>query len=226
MPLLEAVKVLLLSTVSFFAALGVTPFVKKILHTYGFHYLDQGPKIIQNVGFVGNIGWYDYTFRIPEKKLHQQQIIKQGKLIDDFKFLDDSDYACKEVHYTDGDRDYFTAWNDREFIRWQFTDKQFLQYCLTKLEEQVGLIYDDVNCIVSATHHLPFENLIYDRENVGFMYGRAFMGSKKIGELLLKYPKVKISISGHSHFPMEKVNGSIRCYNVSNTIPQLTEIIV
>ncbi len=29
---------------------------------YNFHLLDKEPFIYQNVGFIGNVGWYDYSF--------------------------------------------------------------------------------------------------------------------------------------------------------------------
>ena len=32
----------------------------------GFHFLDDGPAVVNGVGFVGNVGWFDYGFRKPE----------------------------------------------------------------------------------------------------------------------------------------------------------------
>lgn len=44
----------------------------KIVNQSGFHYLDQKPFIKGKVGFVGSVGWYDYSFKdsslpIPER---------------------------------------------------------------------------------------------------------------------------------------------------------------
>ncbi len=35
----------------------------RIVRKYGFHYLDGSPKIIGKYGFVGNMGWYDYSMK-------------------------------------------------------------------------------------------------------------------------------------------------------------------
>ncbi|MFC1812330.1 metallophosphoesterase [Thermodesulfobacteriota bacterium] len=34
-----------------------------LVRSCGFHYLDSGPKIINGVGFVGNMGWYDFSMK-------------------------------------------------------------------------------------------------------------------------------------------------------------------
>lgn len=43
--------------------------IPKIVKQCGFHYLDQKPFMKGNVGFVGNIGWYDYSFRNYKKPI-------------------------------------------------------------------------------------------------------------------------------------------------------------
>lgn len=44
----------------------------RITKQCGFHYLDQKPFIKGKVGFVGNIGWYDYSFKDKSKPIPPQ----------------------------------------------------------------------------------------------------------------------------------------------------------
>src|SRR3989344_5149146 len=44
----------------------------RIVKQYGFHYLDQKPFTKGEVGFVGNIGWDDYSFKDKNKPIPSQ----------------------------------------------------------------------------------------------------------------------------------------------------------
>ena len=49
------------------SVLRYTQTLPAIFKQHNFHLLDQGPVIKQDIGFVGNMGWYDYSFRITDE---------------------------------------------------------------------------------------------------------------------------------------------------------------
>jgi len=62
--------------------------LKLMVQKHGFHYLDGGPKIIGDVGFVGSMGWYDYS-------------MKPGTVRDDVHFLQEGVSGKLKWHQLD-----------------------------------------------------------------------------------------------------------------------------
>ena len=140
----------------------------------GFHYLDKGPFAREGVGFIGNIGWYDYSFRNTEIGLTLE------------------DYKRKSVPGRCG-------WNDRHFVQWELTDEQFTENCLQRLRRHYSQIENDADVVVSVLHHLAFRDLLYPQASYPLEFCRAYLGSERFGQLLLRCPKVKYVICGHRH---------------------------
>lgn len=166
--------------------------IPEFAERHGFHYLDNEPFVQDNVAVVGNIGWYDYSFRKPELEVPMRMYER--------KTLPG---ACR--------------WNDVDYIRWPYSDVEFTERTLSRLEAHLERIKDNVTDIVCVTHHIPFSNMVTRRDDVGWSFGNAFMGSQRIGELLLKYDKVCCAICGHSHIEGRYENGHIQCINVGST---------
>jgi putative phosphoesterase len=163
----------------------------EIYHQCGFHGLDYAPTVINDIGFVGTVGWYDYSFREPALDLPLETYEK--------KILDDG-----------------TIWMDIRYIRWKYTDPEFTNLTLAKLREQISIVETKCETIIAALHHLPFENLVMRRADRAWSFANAFMGSAKYGEELLKHPTVKYAICGHTHVQRAAQNGHMNCFSIGS----------
>ncbi len=165
--------------------------------------LMKKPYIINDVAFVGTIGWYDYSFA--PKWL--------GLSIDDFR--------AKAFG--------MRVWSDKDYVKLPIDDKEFTLYLLDKLEEDIKRVYKKVDKIVVVMHHIPFREMITYKRREEWDYFSAFMGSEKFGHIIRKYEeKVKLVVHGHSHGTVmtricREING-IRCCNCASPIPLVLQI--
>ena len=70
--------------------------------------------------------------------------------------------------------------------------------------------------VVAAVHHLPFREMLPPPRNPQWDFAHAFLGSGRIGELLLRYSNVRHVYCGHSHFPAETRAGNLHAINVGS----------
>ena len=148
----------------------------------GFRMLDAGPVSMGGVGIIGNIGWYDYTFRNPDLRVTLEQ------------------YREKRLPGV-------CTWNDGRFIDWDISDEEFTEKCLRKLEAAYRSIEPRVHTVVAVLHSLPFRGLLHGPSSAAYEFCRAYLGSAKIGELLKGFRKVRYVFCGHRHAPEQlKVN--------------------
>lgn len=174
----------------------------RIGREHGFHYLEGDPVVIDGVGIAGTVGWYDYSFR-------------------------DERLGIDLVHY---ERKYLRrvgSWNDRRFIRWGHTDREFTDLLASELRAALEGLSVKAAEIVAITHHLPFEELVVRTpQRRTWAFANAFLGSGKIGEVLLEFPQVRHHFCGHSHVPNSVRKGPIRSINVgSNYMRKRYEIL-
>ncbi|HPO28550.1 MAG TPA: metallophosphoesterase [Caldisericia bacterium] len=190
--------------------------LKDAVLSAGFHYLDYKPFILNNIGFIGNIGWYDYSFRqlnvyIPP---FMKLIGKNGNYIS-WQDLTYSDYARKAL-YADinGKIKMITSWNDRIYIRWNFTDLKFTELCFEKIKDDFRNVESKVDKIVFASHHIHFYECVIQKKTPEWDFNNAFMGSKKIGDFVKSREKVSLILFGHSHVPGKwLIDSRIPAYN-------------
>jgi len=157
----------------------------------GFSMLDTGPEVAGRVGFIGNIGWYDYSFRNKQLNVPLHQ------------------YEAKELPGV-------CVWNDGRFIDWDMTDREFTDKCLRKLLSAYRAVEERVHTVVALMHHVPFRKLLYDHSNAAFEFCRAYLGSERFGRLLLDCPKVRYVFCGHRHAPDEaQINGT-RAFSIGS----------
>ena len=175
----------------------------QVCYSQGFIPLWMEPVIHDGVGFVGTIGWYDYSF---------------GSGL--FQFTED-EYSLKTF------RD--NIWNDLRYARWVDASSMFEKYydCIpdsevsrqfnTKLSQDINGMTGkkDVREIVVVTHHPPFRELITFKGDPLWDYFSAFMGSSETGKLLLQEPKVTHAICGHLHERNDRFIGQIRALSAS-----------
>ncbi len=164
----------------------------KISEDYGFHYLDNSPFVLEKTGFVGNIGWYDYSFKLEELNIP-------------VKYYEEKRFPK------------VAAWNDRKYIKWNYSDCDFLNNILEKMRTHIESIHNRVEKIICITHHLPFKNMTVKTNHLPWDFAQAYLGSVKIGELFLNYKKIKLSICAHSHREKIIEEGHVKCINVGST---------
>jgi putative phosphoesterase len=163
--------------------------LEKIISSHGFHLLDKGPKVIKKVGFAGNCGWYDYSFA-------------------------SASTLPKGTSYQNKTFDGEIYWNDVNFVDLGKTDGDYTSQLVDQLEKDIEFLEKKVETIVAVTHHIGFEEMVIRKDtNPAWSFGNAFMGSKLIGEMLLKHPKVKYHICGHIHARSEVKKGSLVSIN-------------
>ena len=181
-----------------------------------FHYLDLEPLVIGKIGFIGNMGWYDYSFRQLNiyTPPHIKLLRKNGNYIS-WEDLTCSDYAIKAL-YADihGKVKMITSWNDRIYIRWRFSDLEFTESCLEKIKGDFNSIEERVEKIVFISHHIHFYEGVIQKKTPEWDFNNAFMGSKAIGDFVKSKHKVSLIIFGHSHVPGRwLIDGRIPAYN-------------
>ncbi len=167
---------------------------------YEFIMLDGNPQIIDNIGFVGNVGWYDYSFRdetlnVPitfyKAKIGPGRALYNGNLTTDFKITPDK---LTHTHIA------ITAqWNDRKFVKLPLTDEQFTELLTNMLRNDIEKISSKCKKIIAITHHLPARELVWYRGHPNWDFSAAFLGSKKFAETLTPYDNIIYHLSGHNH---------------------------
>jgi putative phosphoesterase len=131
--------------------------------------LGNGPVELPNDWVViGDGGWYDYSFGIAGF----------------------SDQAFAEGTFGD-----FT-WPDKKFAHWQAADELVTIQSIMKLEEWLKKYRKKK--IILVTHMVPFGRFIQSKGDDSWDFFNAMMGSRRFGELALKYG-VKKYIFGHIH---------------------------
>ncbi|MCZ6603406.1 MAG: metallophosphoesterase [Planctomycetota bacterium] len=160
---------------------------------HGFHYLEGCPVTIDGVGIAGTMGWYDYSLR-------------------------DESLGIDLVHY---ERKYLrrvASWNDRRFVRWRFSDRELTDLLVEQLRSTLAALSGDAKEIVVVTHHLPFAELVVRYpEHRAWAFANAYLGSVRLGEVLLEFPRVRHHFCGHSHARSVVNKGAMRSVNVGST---------
>jgi hypothetical protein len=191
--------------------------VKEAVEDAGFHYLDKEPFIIDRIGFIGNMGWYDYSFRVAQTTIPSDiKLIRcaSAQYIN-WEELSIEDYKEKMLMgESNGNLFVVTSWNDRLNIHWDFTDIEFSMKCLKKIKQNFSEIDHKVDQIVFASHHVHFQEGVIFKNKVSWDFNNAFVGSRLIGEFVLTQKKVNLLLFAHTHVRDSLlVNNSIRSYN-------------
>ena len=191
--------------------------IRDVARECGFDYLDDGPVVLGNVAFVGNVGWYDYAFACPklglprrfyERKVGPGAAAMMAEHHDLFDEIDD----LREDHYDVGAR-----WMDGVYVKLGTTDEQFAVQLADKLRRHIHDVRDRVHEIVVVLHHLPFEELVVRTGRPNWDFAGAFMGSPIFGEVLLTEPKVRHCVCGHTHTGARIRQDNLTCVTVGST---------
>jgi Icc-related predicted phosphoesterase len=178
----------------------------------GWQWLEDEPFVVGDVGIVGSVGWYDYSFaraelgiprRFYEHKISPGAASRFDELAPLLNPSNDISSVGKEV---------VARWNDGRWVKLRRSDEQFLEELLDKLRRQLDSLRS-VAHVVAAIHHLPFPELLPPPHGAQWDFAKAFLGSERIGQLLLEYRNVEHVTCGHSHYAAEARVGHIRAFS-------------
>ena len=181
----------------------------------GWHWLAKQPFRFKDVAIVGTVGWYDYSFaqselgiprRFYERKISPGVAERESEYAD--LLGDQSDIPAAA-------REFFARWNDGVHVKLGRSDEAFLEELLATLDGQLKSVSDAPN-VIAAVHCLPFAQLLPPPHSAQWDFAKAYLGSGKIGDILLKYPNVKRVYCGHSHFPARARVGNIDAINIGS----------
>jgi predicted phosphohydrolase len=166
--------------------------LEKIIEDSGFFLLDEAPVKLDNIGFAGNSGWYDYSLAAGPAP--------PGAVYEKKEFLGR------------------VVWNDANFIRLNRSDEEYTKELIDKLEKDITFLENQVDSIIAVTHHLAFREMLTERPwDILWTFNNAFMGSHKLGAMLLMHPKVIYHICGHSHNPSSVRKSQLESINPGST---------
>ena len=185
------------------------------VRSLGWTWLQSEPFIAGDTAIVGSIGWYDYSFapaslNIP-RRFYENKVSPGAAE----RLLEFAPLLVRTDDLTPAARELTARWNDGKFVKLHRTDDQFLDELLADLERRLdGLAAR--RTVVAAVHHVPFEQLLPSPHGSQWDFARAYLGSPRIGKLLLRYSNVSHVLCGHSHFPIEAHIGSVHAINIGS----------
>ena len=154
----------------------------------GFCALEEGPVVEGGVAFVGNVGWYDYSFR-------------------------DESLAVPMEHYERKRLPGVCAWNDGKYVKLGMADEEFTRLLVERFRRDLERASAEAERVVSVFHHLPRIEFRISKNEPAWDFCNAFMGSGLFGEAVLECPKVKLCIFGHTHVPDRRALDGVEWVN-------------
>ncbi|MFH1358830.1 MAG: metallophosphoesterase [archaeon] len=200
--------------------------LEKICDSCGFHLLDKSPVVVGDVGFVGNMGWYDYQFA--QKDSDEVIFGVRGSRIYEIRVrdMDDFDFSHKHYFFRGSDsRDYSAIWNDIRFVKWRFSDREFLDTQVQRLKQDIEVVSPKVDKLVYVSHHVPIKEFIYEKpEDIQWSVFNAYQGSPELSKAAFSDLKLRAVICGHSHIPNYVRINNVDCHDVSNSFGKLQPV--
>ncbi len=181
----------------------------------GWHWLETEPFTAGDVAVVGTVGWYDYSFASPELGIPRRFYAAKVSPGAAERFTAFAPLFEQADDITPIAREVIARWNDGKFVKLHRNDEAFLHEILDRLERQLMSLS---NCreIIACVHHVPFRELLPPPHSAQWDFAKAFMGSERLGQLLMSCPKVKRVFCGHSHFRMDENIGDLRAINIGS----------
>ncbi len=191
--------------------------IPAVCREHGWHYLDDGPAYVDDVAFVGNMGWYDHSFRLEELgipiRFYQAKIAPgaAARLAEHRPLLDGlRDIRGSTLEIT-------TRWMDGRNVRLPLSDEDFTGRLLAKLRAHLAEARRTADHIVVGMHHLPFKAMTLRTGKPIWDFATNYLGSERFGEVLLGEPKVRRVLCAHNHRACEIRCGDLTCTSVGST---------
>jgi Icc-related predicted phosphoesterase len=185
------------------------------IEAMGWQWLETRPLLAPGVAIVGTMGWYDYSFASPllniPKRFYQAKLspgaAKYFGREDLFEGHDDVPPHTLEI---------MARWNDAKHVKLHRTDEQFVEELLAKLSKQLDEVAG-VAKVVVATHLLPFRELLPPSHSLQWEFTKAYLGSRRLGDVILRHKNVTHTICGHSHLAAEATIQHVKAINIGST---------
>ncbi len=183
----------------------------------GFHYLDAAPYQADGVAFVGNVGWYDYSFRRPDLEIplrFYEHKVSPGAAsrLEEYEHLVERTDDISQSAF-----DFACRWMDGERVNLPFDDTTFAIKLVDRLRSHLRTVHDSADQIVVGIHHLPFAELVPTPVIPSLAFAAGFLGSEKFGNTLLDFPKITHVLCGHSHKRMQCQKNGLHCTSIGST---------
>jgi len=182
-----------------------------------FHPLDLEPAVIDGVGLVGSIGWYDFSYRpsrlnIPLRFYREKVAPGAASRFKRYQHLlvDRSDIPEEAMRIG-------TRWMDGQHVRLPMSDLDFCHRLLNRFTGHLNQIADRCQKIIVGMHHIPFRQMVPDNQNPTWAFARTYMGSELFGEAMLVQPNITHAFFAHSHRPLQQQIQHIKCIDVGCT---------
>lgn len=183
------------------------------LRDQGWHVLDHEPFRWRGVSFVGNMGWYDYSF-FPAATPARDALARAA-----------AERVRAPIAGWDDLRRFLPTrrlprvcrWNDARFTDWGQSDPEVAQHFHARLANDLDRAARLGDRIVAVVHHVPFAELVPVREDLRWSFARAFAGSGRMGDLLRATPGVALALCGHVHRRAQVRLGDLDAWSVAFT---------
>lgn len=179
----------------------------QVCNSLGYYNLENGPAVMGDFGFVGNIGWYDFSFR-PSLKSDPVVFIPNlsGKLVEKkYSQMTLSDFEG-QIYYTPTringkDGYHMEEWNDHRFVKKSSSDVSFCDSKIRQLEQDINSVKGKAKKIIAVTHTVPHINGVakYAWPETPLA---AYHGTDKLRRLYERQ-NVLLAIYGHEHSHQE-----------------------
>ena len=178
--------------------------LRSLVESAGGHYLPAEPLRLGDVAIAGSCGWYDYSFfrshfrdQVPESALQDQML--------------------NGMQWGDRTRTAFRHPDGRVM-----SNPEVARRMEDALVEQLAHLQDDLEIkeVVCATHHQQYEQTVRRAGFLPWEFFNAFMGARRMGELIAEHPKVRHVIYGHTHTAGDHQVGGRRVFGTPLGYPR------
>lgn len=170
--------------------------LRQLIGEFGFHLLDYAPNIVNNVAFVGNVGWYDgslwWKFKGDPKGYPN-----------DFKII-------RETAHT-----YFREIEFRNKLPDNLTSELFYQHCKNRLTKHLDEMHsnESVDAVVLGVHFVPDKSFVKG-DNPKYAFLNWYMGAEAHANHYQR-DKVVLGFTGHTHRSDVRQVGRLNVHNLS-----------
>jgi len=136
------------------------------------------------------------------------------------------EFQAKEVAWHEQGKLRVATWQDMERMSEPPEDGVLLEGSLEALGQQLAAPSLGPR-VVAVTHMVPLSaGLPAEGGGLWSSWSRAYLGSDRVGELLVGDPRVEAVIFGHAHAGRDFSRGTLRGYNVASPIgmPRLIDL--
>ena len=169
-------------------SMGIFEKLPAVAREANFRALEEGPVTEGGTAFVGNIAWYDYSFRDRSLNLPMEY------------------YERKRLPGVCG-------WNDGRFVKLGMSDDEFTRLLLERFRRDLARASERAEGVVCVFHHLPRKEFVIKKDDPAWDFCNAFMGSGVFGSSALECPKVRLCIFGHTHVPDRRALDGVEWVN-------------